>query len=263
MLISDFARLGCVSVRMLRHYDSIGLLRPADVDPHSGYRSYAPEQLPVLNRLVALKDLGFSLEAVRGLLADDPGSGEIRGMLSLRRAELEEEARAVGTRLAAVESRLRMIEQENTMSPDYVVKTVPAARLVARTALLQPEEFGTAIGEMFQSVAADLGHRPGALATPMATYAERAEGTEVVVGYVTSGDAPEGTEVVQVPEATVVSGVHLGAMDTIAESWQALNRWVVENGYAFDGPCREVYVRSDSADQSDWVTELQEPVVRR
>src|SRR6478609_1222531 len=125
MLISDFARLGQVSVRMLRHYGALGLLVPDHVEPASGYRSYSPEQLHLLNRLVALKDLGFTLDQVRSLLADPVGADELRGMLRLRRAELEEEARAVGTRLAAVESRLRMIQKENTMSPDYVVKTPP------------------------------------------------------------------------------------------------------------------------------------------
>ena len=137
MLISDFARLGQVSVRMLRHYDALGLLVPDHVEPASGYRSYSPEQLHLLNRLVALKDLGFTLDQVRSLLADPVGADELRGMLRLRRAELEEEARAVGTRLAAVESRLRMIEKENTMSPDYVVKTLPSVRLVGRRAVVE------------------------------------------------------------------------------------------------------------------------------
>ncbi len=58
--IGDFAKHGRVSVRMLRHYDGIGLLRPAHVDPHSGYRSYTGEQLVRLNRVIALKELGFT-----------------------------------------------------------------------------------------------------------------------------------------------------------------------------------------------------------
>ena len=59
--IGDFARHGRVSVRMLRHYDAIGLLLPAHVDQVTGYRSYAAQQLSRLNRIVALKDLGFTL----------------------------------------------------------------------------------------------------------------------------------------------------------------------------------------------------------
>jgi len=65
--IGDFAHLGGVSVRTLRHYDEIGLLRPARVDPHSGYRAYSAGQLGQLNRIVALKDLGLSLAQVRRL----------------------------------------------------------------------------------------------------------------------------------------------------------------------------------------------------
>ena len=123
MKIGDFARLGQVSVRMLRHYDVMGLLQPAHVDGYSGYRSYDPEQLHVLNRLVALKDLGFTLDQVRELLVDEVGPEELRGMLRLRQVELEAEERAVRTRLAAVESRLRMIEKEHHMPNDYVLKS--------------------------------------------------------------------------------------------------------------------------------------------
>jgi len=262
MLISDFARLGQVSVRRLRHYDAIGLLVPDRVDPFSGYRSYSPEQLHLLNRLVALKDLGFSLDQVQRLLGEPVAVDELRGVLRLRRAELEEEARAVSTKLAAVESRLRMIEKENTVSSDYVVKTVPAVRLVARRATLDPAELGNRIGPMFDAVAAGLSHLPGSLATPIATYAEAEAGMEVVVGYGYAGEPPDGAEAVELPQAQAVCGVHLGPMSHIGESWQALHRWVVENGYSHAGPCRELYVRAEAEDQADWVTELQQPVTR-
>jgi len=62
--IGDFARLGQVSVRMLRNYDELGLLTPAHIDQWTSYRSYTADQLARLNRIVALKGLGFSLEAV-------------------------------------------------------------------------------------------------------------------------------------------------------------------------------------------------------
>ena len=262
MVISDFARLGQVSVRMLRHYDAIGLLVPAHVDPASGYRSYSPEQLHVLNRIVALKDLGFTLEQVRSLLDEPVGPDELRGMLRLRQAELDEEARVVGTRLAAVESRLRMIEQESTGSPDYVVKTVPAARLVAQIRTIDPGAVGENLEEMFEAVAvAGLRETPGALATPMATYDMVEDGLTIVAGYVWSGPAPQGCEVVLLPQQIAVCGVHLGEMARIQESWQALHRWIVDNDYGFTGPAREVYVRAVPDDRADWVTELQQPVV--
>jgi DNA-binding transcriptional MerR regulator len=82
--IGEFARLGGVSARTLRHYDEIGLLRPATVDPDSGYRGYAAPQLGQLNRIMALKELGLSLTQVRVLLSGVT-LDELRGMLALRR----------------------------------------------------------------------------------------------------------------------------------------------------------------------------------
>src|SRR5579864_461077 len=108
--IGEFARHGCISVRMLRHYDMIGLLRPAFVDPVSGYRFYQASQLAELNRVIALKDLGFTLQQVQAILAEKVSAAELRGMLKLRRAEIQATIDAETTRLARVEARLMTIE---------------------------------------------------------------------------------------------------------------------------------------------------------
>lgn len=65
--IGDFSRLTFVSVKTLRYYDELGLLRPVRVDEFTGYRYYSADQLPRLNRILALKDLGLSLEEVKKL----------------------------------------------------------------------------------------------------------------------------------------------------------------------------------------------------
>src|SRR3712207_9304726 len=92
--IGHFARHGRVSVRMLRHYDAIGLLQPAYVDRVTGYRSYEAKQLSRLNRIVALKGLGFTLQQVRSILDDEVSIEELSGMLRLREAELQSQIRA-------------------------------------------------------------------------------------------------------------------------------------------------------------------------
>src|SRR5689334_18515410 len=133
--IGDFAGLGRVSVRMLRHYDALGLLRPAHVDPHSGYRFYTAEQLLRLNRILALKDLGFSLQQVQLMIEEKVDLGELRGMLRLRRAELAVQVERDSTRLALVDARLRMIETEGHMNTgDIVRKQVPALRVAELSA---------------------------------------------------------------------------------------------------------------------------------
>jgi DNA-binding transcriptional MerR regulator len=263
VLISEFARLGQVSVRMLRHYDALGLLSPDRVERGTGYRVYSPDQLHVLNRIIAFRDLGFDLRQIAALVAADLDIGELRGMLRLRQADLEGQARAVDMRLAAVGARLQMIERENTMPKDYVLKTVPATRLAALTATVDPRTLGDHIEPMFIRVAAALEHESGALETPIATYAETEDGMSIAVGYAYSGPVPDDLELVDLPASQAVCGVHLGPVTTIQASWQDLHRWVIDNGFSFAGPCREYYVRAQSDDQSDWVTELQQPVTER
>lgn len=104
--IGEFARHGRVSVRMLRHYDAIGLIRPACVDAATGCRLYQASQLDELNRVIALKDLGFTLQQVQAILEEKVSAAELRGMLRLRRAEIQASIEAETTRLARVEARL-------------------------------------------------------------------------------------------------------------------------------------------------------------
>src|ERR1700677_4720530 len=104
--IGEFARHGRISVRMLRHYDTIGLLRPACVDPASGYRFYQARQLAELNRIIALKDLGFTLQQVQAIINERVSAAELRGMLKLRRAEIHAPIDAAKNMLGRVEARL-------------------------------------------------------------------------------------------------------------------------------------------------------------
>ena len=130
--IGAFAQLGGVSVRMLRHYDRIGLLVPAEVDPSTGRRLYHGDQLLRLNRLVALKNLGFPLEQVRTLLDDGVDAVELRGMLRMRAADLEARLLRDGQALDRVRARLRLIESETTMAITNVeLKTVARQRVLA------------------------------------------------------------------------------------------------------------------------------------
>lgn len=261
--IGAFAQLGQVTHRMLRHWDSSGLLVPAHVDEFSGYRSYDPSQLDRLHRIVALRQLGFGLDDIAAILDEGIDSERIAGLLRERRAEVEREHRIAAARLVDAERRLHLIEKENHMSRvEIVQKPLPALRLAARTAVVaeQPEVEGV-IGGMFDGVAAVIGDECGSLATPIAQYEPVEEGTRVTAGYAYDGRAREGFDFVDLPAAeNAVCGIHLGPMSRIAQSWQALHDEVLARGFVPAGPCRELYVRAESDDQRDWVTELQQPV---
>ncbi len=102
--INDFSKLGQVSTRMLRHYDKLGLLKPSQTDQWTGYRYYTIDQLPRLHRIIALKELGLSLEQIAQLLdkGDELPAERMRGMLSMRQAELETELQEKHSQLARV-----------------------------------------------------------------------------------------------------------------------------------------------------------------
>jgi DNA-binding transcriptional MerR regulator len=87
--IGDFSQLDQVSVRTLHHFDERGLLKPAEIDDWTGYRFYSVEQLPKLNRILALKGLGFSLDQIGRLIEDDAPAEQLRGMLALLVMEVQ------------------------------------------------------------------------------------------------------------------------------------------------------------------------------
>ena len=114
--IIEFSRLTRVSVKMLRHYDDLGMLKPFYVDPETSYRYYSSDQLPRLNRIIALKDLGFTLEQIAKLLDQNLSPEAIRGMLRLRQAEIEQQLRVERAQLSQIEMRLSYLEQGATPS---------------------------------------------------------------------------------------------------------------------------------------------------
>jgi DNA-binding transcriptional MerR regulator len=267
--IGDFASHGRVSVRMLRHYDAIGLLRPAAVDPASGYRWYEAGQLTRLNRLVALKDLGFTLEQVRSILDEKVSVEELRGMLRLRQAELQARIAGDAARLAQVEARLRIIEREGVMPADEVqVKRIPAVRVAELSGIaadFEPESITPVIGPLYDELIRRL-ERAGVTPTgaPVAWYEDATDGDGVVVHAgmpvdVERGGA-HGLQVVDLPAIERAATIpHHGSMDGVMPTVQALARWIEANGYRSAGYSRELYLECGE-DRDTWVTELQEPI---
>ncbi|WP_029264780.1 MULTISPECIES: MerR family transcriptional regulator [unclassified Microbacterium] len=262
--IGAFAQVGQVTHRMLRHWDTAGLLVPAHVDEFSGYRSYDPSQLERLHRIVALRQLGFGLDDISTILERGVDAERIAALLRIRRAEVEQEHRIAAERLVDVERRLHLIERENHMSQIEIVdKPLPAVRLAAiRTIVADQPAVAAVVGPAFDAVAEIIGDQHS-LSTPIAEYETLDDGLQVIAGYAYTGPAQAGFEIIELPAAAAaVCGIHLGSMDRIAESWQAIHTEIFARGLVHDGPCRELYVRAVSEDQSDWVTELQQPVRR-
>src|SRR5271154_6465651 len=125
--IGEFAQIAQVSSRQLRFYDQLGLLEPAHTDDQTGYRYYSIRQLPRLNSILALKELGLSLEQIGPLLKDDISPSELRGMLTMKRAQVEQALREEGARLRHIESRIAQIDKHGVIEGyDVVTKSVAA-----------------------------------------------------------------------------------------------------------------------------------------
>jgi DNA-binding transcriptional MerR regulator len=269
--IGDFASHGRVSVRMLRHYDAIGLLPPARVDPATGYRAYDANQLSRLNRIVALKDLGFTLEQVRTILDEKVGVDELRGMLRLRRADLESRLAADAGRLRQVEARLRLIEEEGAMPTDDVqIKRIPGVRVAELTATadsFEPEAIGPVIQPLYDELTRQLERANVTPTGPgIAYYQPTSDGDRVVIhaGIQVNAAASDtyGFAIVDLPPVErAATIVHRGPMDDVMSTVQTLARWIEANGHRSAGYNRELYLDYGCGDDpSAWTTELQQPL---
>ncbi|MGH9193249.1 MAG: MerR family transcriptional regulator [Acidimicrobiales bacterium] len=267
--IGEFARLGQVSPRMLRHYDKIGLLTPSRVDPHTGYRSYDVAQLGRLHRLLALRDLGLTLEQIRPMLEDDPSIEQLRGMLRLRQAQIEQHLTDETARLGRVEAHLRALEGSTAMSSlDVAIKTTEPVRIAEASATAAG--FGHHnINPVFQPLVPEVpshleqaGAQPGIM---IAWYEEPADDGSVVlhagfdIGEQSVPDR-ERVRVVNLPSIKAASVIHRGPMEDIASVYEALVRWIEDSGNQLAGRSRELYHEWDDEHPERNVTQLQMPI---
>jgi len=266
--IGDFSKLSRVTVKTLRYYDEVGLLKPASVDQLTGYRYYTYDQLPRLNRILALKDLGFSLDEISRLLADDLTPEQMRGMLKLRQAEIRQQVRDETERLARIDARLSQIEQEHKMTKyDIITKKVPPLKVASlRDVVPRPPDQGRLWHELEAYLASQHVHPVSPCLSLYHDDEYKEQDWDIEVCEPIDGDL-QGTERVKVRELagadTMACVVYHGPFVTIGEAYDALLKWIGENGYHVAGPGREVYLQpAEGGDQNDpnIVTEVQFPV---
>jgi DNA-binding transcriptional MerR regulator len=267
--IGEFARHGRVSVRMLRHYDAIGLLEPVCVDPLTGYRYYEAGQLSRLNRIVALKNLGFTLQQVASILDDRVSAAELRGMLRLRQAELQEQMATDAARLGQVETRLLAIESEADEPAPVVVKRIAAVRvaeLTGRAAGHEPQFITPVIQPLYARLCHQLCTAGIAITGPaLAYYDDAGEEVGAVAVHATlpvaegprAGQEFGVVDLREIPASATL--IHHGSMDNVLPSIQALARWIDASGYKSLGYPRELTLNVGEV-PDDMVTELQEPI---
>lgn len=271
--IGVFARLAQVSIKTLRFYDEVGLLRPVKVDEFTGYRLYALEQLPRLSRILALKDLGLSLEEVAALLHRAPPSHELRALLEGKRDELRQRVQDETARLARVEARLKEIDREGQMSDyDVILKDVKP-QLVASVYEVIPdwEQVEPTLNRMFDEVMGYVYQHGGKLAgAPFDIWHDvefkrtelRVEAVAPLQNAVPENGRVQVYELPGVPKAA--STLHRGDFSGLSGAHDALLKWAEANGSRVCGPSREVYLQYErDGDRSQWLTEVLYPIEPR
>ncbi|MBB5379126.1 DNA-binding transcriptional MerR regulator [Deinococcus metalli] len=260
---------------MLRYYDQLGLFSPEQTDPQTGYRAYSATQLPRLNRILAARELGFSLEQIARLLDQNLSTDELRGMLTLRKAQIERAALAEAERLRVVESRLRQIEDEGTpFVPDVVLKSVPAQPFLSlREVFPAISAVRPLIQAMHAAVPRMVGRSVlGHVALVIHSPAFEPEALDFEVGYLLAGPAQdavqlEGGRVLTVSTLpaieTAATLVHLGPSSDTHRSYGQLAGWLETQGWQVLGPGRQIMMQLplDSPD-AEAVVELHLPVQR-
>ena len=270
--VGEFSRIARVSKRLLRYYDQIGLFGPARTDDMTGYRNYDSTQLPELNRIISLKEMGFSLEEIQKAIDEDISVEELTRLLTLKKSEIE---KTVDQQLAVIQRIESRLNSYGGTAPEYeiVLKDIEAVDyLFFREVCPTPAEGGQVVAALIESVSPtrrEIGH----LMFIMQSDGFEQENVDSKFGYILAG-APKGDyhinlgksqfpleieHLAAVPMAATLA--YRGDINTVETAYHALGQWIEQNGYRIDGLWREVVL--DVPPSFDAIVmEIQVPVAK-
>ena len=263
--IGEFSKLSRVSIRMLRHYDDIGLLKPAEIDNFTGYRYYHEEQLFTIGRITSLKDMGFALADIIKILDNYDDKEKMDAFLSERQKELSKLSKETEYKLMLLETARKRLRKEQKMSFDVTVKTIPE-RYAATVHMVVPhyEDEGMAWNMMGEC------KEPLIPADPCYAIAEflddefKEENVEIVVSMAVKGKYQD-TEHVKfktLPAVKVASCIIKGNYDQMGEAYATVASWIKANGHKMNGPMFNIYHVSPAQTKNpeEYVTEACFPI---
>lgn len=240
--IGSFARRCRLSVKALRHYDELGLLRPARIDVTTGYRWYDRRQAPAAIAIALLRSLDVALPAIRELI----GGGDPEALARVLDRERARRAREIAQAESALRSIERLMRAGTVFPYDIVERDEPAQTLLVvegtTTADLHVAA-GTALVDELLARLARLGLEPG----PIVCLLTRPDDDSLLLQMGTPVAAPPpGERMVELPAGPVAVARHVGPYEEVGLADLALHAWAEEQGREQAGPLRELY-RNDPA----------------
>ncbi len=249
------------------------MFQPVKIDRESGHRYYSASQLPELNRILALKDLGISLNQIQRFVRDDISPTEIQGMLSLKKAELEQQVLEELQRIRTIESRLKQIQDRDSLVKDVIVKQVPQQRLIGIRKVLPTNNSGEHLfGSVMNALPGKNNSIYGAMTVVVHGDGVTSERTDLELGRLLhkTNHAPLTTydgltlDRRTLPSATMATLIPPTDCCARLLGHNAIGEWVEANHYTFAGPVRLVFLELPKhPGDSDFVTEIQFPIRKR
>ncbi|MDK8183544.1 helix-turn-helix domain-containing protein [Paenibacillus sp. UMB4589-SE434] len=267
--ISEFSKISQVSVKTLRYYDQLNLLKPAHTDKFTGYRYYSADQMFQLHRIMAFKELGFSLDQIRQLLGEDISLEQIRGMFRIKQSEIQTNLDKEQARLDRIKDRICSIEkEENSQTPHEVVLKEVKSQLVIsyrkKAALCQ-------IPDIFQELDSHLEcYQPSARSKMVLWHdcEEDDEEIDIEVARLITHPIPSNSPFIvkQLPEVPMMATLihHCWTTRRCTASTE-LALWIERNGYRMkeNEPRREICIPHENlSDPEAYVAEVQIVVER-
>lgn len=266
--IGDFSKLSMVSIRMLRHYDELGLLTPAVTDPFTAYRYYGEDQLAVAGRIKALKDMGFGLAAIGEIIRSEGDKSVLVQHLRIRQAELEEQSNLTARQLRLLQTAIsRLGKDDINMSYSVILKELPD-RYVASVRRVIPEyqQEGVLWKIMMEELAPlNLQQADPCYATAIFHDMEHKEAdvdVEVQMAYKGIHNNTANVVFKTEPRVLVASATYTGSYEQMPAVNEAVASWIKDNGYEFCGAAFNIYHVSpyDTKNPDEFVTEVCYPV---
>lgn len=269
--IGDFSKLSRITIRMLRYYDEIDLLKPQAVDEWTGYRYYDEAQLVAANKIQLLKNLGFGLSTVKEVLTHYDDCAGIEKLLKIRQTELVTEEAALRERIKLIDSAIKNLNQEGNFM-NYVVnlKTVPALYVASVRKVIARY---SAESELWSILISEITRQKCKETTPcypMSVFHDKEfveSNADVEVRFAVEGKYRDAGEVKfkRVPAVEVAACTFKGGYEQFGAVNEAIAKWANDNGYEFNAAAFWIYHKSpyETNAPEDYITEVCFPVKKK